>query len=265
MCVRHWVKSSLVAAGVFASLSFATPDAGAVIVTFDLSCNAGNAVCNPELAGGLSASEYGNTRTITSDIGGYTLTGQAWTTSTTSTTSTFAKGYLPAYSFGWGVIEQGGSTASPNHSLDNDGRRDLIVFYFSTMIASPVEIELFNEWSGDDTDVSVWFGTVAGLPNLLDPSLDTFADLDATFGPRINNSIATTAGDDSPRTATFAGVSGNLMIVAASVTDTSPKDYIKIKLISADPPTQVPEPTTIAMFVFGIAGLAVARRRRTAH
>ena len=54
---------------------------------------------------------------------------------------------------------------------------------------------------------------------------------------------------------------GKYLVVAADITDTSPEDKFKIRALTGEITTSVPEPATLVLLGVGALGLVVLKRR----
>jgi hypothetical protein len=153
----------------------------------------------------------------------------------------WSKAWLGVYAQGLGVTDSAEGTGSNNqHVVDNiGGYRDYVEFEFSTPI---VVTQAFLDYVyNGDSDMSVWIGTktnpIASHNTLSDAfltSLGTREDNDTTLS--------------TSRWAVFnaAHKVGNVVVIAASVSDTTPEDTFKIhKLLfcQGGTPTATPTPT----------------------
>jgi uncharacterized repeat protein (TIGR01451 family) len=114
------------------------------------------------------------------------------------------------------------SIANPLHKVDNQGgRHDYVLFEFS----SPVVMDrVFLDSIGADSDISVWIGTKT------DPFNNHITLSDAvltSLGSREDNNTTSTG---TSRTADInaGAASGNVLVIAASTSDTTPDDEFKI-------------------------------------
>ena len=121
-----------------------------------------------------------------------------------------------------GVTDGSESGSNPTHKVDNQGgRNNYVLFEFSV----PVVIDqVFLDSIGADSDISVWIGTKT------DPFTNHITLSDAvltSLGAREDNNAT---GTVTSRWANInsAGVSGNVLVIAASASDTTPDDEFKI-------------------------------------
>jgi hypothetical protein len=127
--------------------------------------------------------------------------------------------------------------------VDNQGDRDnYVLFEFDQMV---VVDRAFLDSIGADSDITVWIGTAASPYtdhlNLSDDLLDGFQDEDND----VSNNSARWANINS-------GIeTGNVLVISASVSDTTPDDEFKIKQLDVD---CAPAPTPCVAGVFDTTG-----------
>ena len=249
---RVWAGSAL-AAVLMCGMAMAQPaQAGMIYWNFGHGCSLHCGLDGPD----------GNTRTFTASDGATSATVSAWSFTGNANTQ-LETAFLGRFWSGLGVTNRHeGNGGNGMHTLDNVGRLDIMAFFFSTTI-EPTAALLYPYRTGGlgpDSDITVWIGQAAGLPDLAG---DTLADLNSAFGPQVDNS-----GHGSPRWANFGnGSTGNLLLVAGRVSEHrngTSEDGVKLKKLKAKT-VQVPEPASLAVFTLGLLGLGVlARRRRRA-
>ncbi|MEO1616479.1 MAG: SdrD B-like domain-containing protein [Planctomycetota bacterium] len=187
----------------------------------------------------LTGSSYldgtnGNVRSYS--VGGVSVSASAFSRATDGDWST---AFLGAFSSGLGVTDRSeGNGSGSRHRVDNIGQQNFVVFEFSEDV---VVDAAFLDSVVHDSDLSIWIGSKpAGELELSDALL---AGLEL-------NEVSNTSSSSS-RWANFngSGVSGNLLILAASVEDHSPEDQFKIRKLKFD---------TLARGVYGNLGTVTA-------
>jgi hypothetical protein len=134
----------------------------------------------------------------------------------------WAKAYLGAYSGGLGVTDSGeGDGGGDKHTVDNLDRNNYVLFEFSQPV---VVSKAYLGYVVADSDISVWVG------NKSDPynnHLILSDSLLSSLGARQDNDTTSS----SPRWAAFNGseIVGNVLVIAASLSDTTPDDRFKIE------------------------------------
>ncbi len=190
----------------------------------------------------------GNTRVYT--VNGITVRASAFSRDRAS--GTWARGYLGAYSGGLGVTDSGEGNGSGNaHTVDNVGGRDnFVLFEFS----QPVVVNrAYLGYVVEDSDLSIWMGNVGNAYST------TQMLSDAYLGGLTGEENATSTA--APRWAAFnAGqIQGNVLVIAAQTTDTTPEDNFKIdKLDICAEATPPPPPVDCVTSTFNFNGSSSA-------
>jgi hypothetical protein len=138
-----------------------------------------------------------------------------------TTGGTWSTAYLGSYSPGLGVTNQNESGSDPSHKVDNVDSVDYVLFEFS----EPVVIdEALLDAITTDSDITVWIG------NKSDP-FNNHQTLSDSFLSSLAFTEENTTTSSSTRTADInaGGVQGNILVIAAQVSDTTPDDQFKIK------------------------------------
>ncbi len=180
----------------------------------------------------------GNIRTFAS--GSITVNASGF--SRDRTTGAWASAYLGSYGGGLGVTDSSeGSGANDTHTVDNLGGRDnYILFEFNQAVVIDTA---YLGYVVTDSDITVWIGTI---PNAF-TSHQTLSDsMLAGFYSEYNWTTLTTA-----RLADLNanGVLGNIIVIAADVSDTSPEDNFKLGQMNVcTPGTQ--QPAALGDFVW---------------
>ncbi len=136
--------------------------------------------------------------------------------------------YLGSFGGGLGVTDRSEGDGSSNmHTVDNVGRDNYVLFAFD----QPVVVDsAFLGYVVNDSDIQVWIGTISdafsSLPTLNDSVL---SGLGFTEVNQTNLSSARLADINA------GNISGNVIVIAADTTDTSPEDRFKVELLTVAP------------------------------
>ena len=144
-------------------------------------------------------------------------------------TGQFETAYLGAYGSGLGVTDRGEGNGDNNrHVVDNIGdRKNYVLFEFNRRV---VVDKAFLDSIGADSDITVYVGNAN---NPYNNHLTLSAALLASFGSEEN-----TTETNQPRNADINNIQevGNVLVIAASVNDTTPEDEFKIKILDVKCP-----------------------------
>lgn len=183
---------------------------------------------------------YGNIRTFSG--GGINVKASAF--SRKNSTGAWETAFLGAFGPGLGVTNRGEDGNSSTHKVDNIGDRvDYVLFEFDQTV---VVNRAFLDSIGADSDVTVWVGTAAVNPytnhlTLSDSLLGGFGSEDDDVSNNLSRWADFNAGSES----------GNVLVISASVSDTTPDDEFKIGTLN----TQcAPLVTPCAAGVFNMEG-----------
>ncbi len=156
----------------------------------------------------------GNVRTFTS--GGVTVNATAFSR---DSNGNFATAYVGAYSSGLGVTNRGeGDGGNGKHRIDNQGRHDFIVLQFDQEV---ILDRAFLDSVVNDSDITVWIGNVNGPVVLSDSVLNSLTK-------ETNN---TGSSNDRWADVNNGELSGNVVVIAASVDDSTPEDNFKLRKV----------------------------------
>jgi hypothetical protein len=180
----------------------------------------GDPVCvKYDFSGSSSTSgDFGNSRTY--ELSGVSVTATAWSR-VQDNSDTWAAGYLGAYGGGLGVTDTSESGWGNSHTVDNLGGRDnYVVFQFSQDV---IVDKAFLGYVVDDSDISVWIGSSA--------SPTPITTVNDAFLASMTHYEENWTGSSYARWADFnsGDVSGNVLIIAANTSDTTPEDAFKIE------------------------------------
>lgn len=166
---------------------------------------------------------------------------------------TWATAFLSANALGLGVTDASeGDGANNLFLVDNVVRHNYVLFEFSQVVVAD---SAFLDNVVNDSDLSVWIGSIDDAFN----THNTLSDLVLGALSLFETNNINSAGS---RLSAFndGGVSGNVLVLAASVTDSTPDDRFLITSVSAT--VSVPEPWSIALLGFPAFVLVAAGRRR---
>lgn len=161
-------------------------------------------------------------------------------------------GYVGAYSPGIGVTDRGEGNGDNNrHKVDNIGdRRNYMLFEFNQdVIVDQVFLDAVGDAAGTDSDMTAWIGN-ATMPYNIHGTLND-AVL-TSYGPSENNDTTLTTSRWADINA--AEKMGNVLVIAASTSDTTPEDAFKIHHIKFRCPGQNRAKVTIIKQVFTNTG-----------
>ncbi len=196
-------------------------------------CSAGTFVFEGNTA---TSGTLGNIRTYT--VNGTTVKVSGFTRADSN--GAWSTGYLGVYSHGLGVTNNTeGNGDNDRHTVDsNGGTRDYVLFEFSRSI---VIDKAYLDYVLADSDMSAWIGSQAN-PSNHNTLSDSFL---SSLGTREDNDTST---NGQPRWADInsAGKSGNILVISASASDTTPEDSFKIhKVVFGCCPTITVNPSSL--------------------
>ena len=167
-------------------------------------------------------------------------------------------------------IEAQAGCTSPEHTVDNNGSYDFMLFQFFGGSVNLVSVGI-NAFG--DTDMSYFTGTSSAV-NVLGKTIDNLAN--AGNGWTRQGDISNAPSLPAKQALTGSGVTFLLLGARAplpsSCSGTNPNpdctvDRFKIRELNINtrpPDDSVPEPSTMALFGAGLAGLGLVRRRMKA-
>jgi len=209
-------------------------DSGETDLTWDAGLTAPKQCLTFDFSGNTGVSgAFGNMRTYTNN--GVSVNVTAF--SRDKATGAFATAYLGAYGGGLGVTDSSESGAGDTHTVDNVGRDNYVMFTFNQSVTLD---SAFLGYVVGDSDIQVWIGNFAGAfstPLSLNSSV-----LGSMGFTELNSTTLTTARLADLNAGEFAG---NVIVIAADTTDTSPEDNFKLeKLNVCTVPCAPPPPPT---------------------
>lgn len=173
-----------------------------------------------EFSGNSSLSgSAGNVRSFTTD--GVSVNASAFSR---TSGGTWAEGYLGLFGSGLGVTDTNeGNGSNGTHRVDNIGRDNYVLFEFDQSVAVD---RAFLDSVVSDSDLSIWIGTIDG-------AFDNHQVLSDALLANLGFNEVNDTNSSSSRWADFNSgqVSGNVLVLAASVVDTSPEDQFKIRKV----------------------------------
>ncbi len=182
----------------------------------------------------------GNVRTYT--VNGITVTASAVSRHVDGNGNVkWETAWLGTYGGGHGVTDRAEGAGSGNtHTVDNVGRVNYIIYQFSQNV---VVDKAFLGYVSGDSDLTAWIGTSStSLTNLSDSLLA------GMLKENNNTNLSTTRWADLN-----AGASeGNILVIAASTSDTTPDDYFKVQSLTVYTNDKVVTPIAIDLDGNGI-------------
>ena len=209
----------------------------------------------------------------TQSSGGINVRISAWSLSGASGASgTLEASSLGEYGAGLGATSSDDSGSNNTHTLDNENRRDFLLFQFDKQVslvdALFTAFSLPSTASIYDTDFTVGSGTTASAwTSTLALGGLTYAQLLTQLGNGINSyagaASVTSASSSSTQAVNPLNKYGNVWIIGSSFANPDSK-YDAFKLSNVQAVVAVPESATWMMMIagFGIVGAASRRQRK---
>jgi len=171
----------------------------------------------------------GNSRTFTDALTGVSVTARAFSQdklADNTPTNNWQAAWLGAYSGGLGVTDSSEGDGSGNaHTVDNVGRNNYIVLQFSQDVTVD---KAYLGYVVGDSDVQIWIGNSATPITTMSNSV-----LASMNYSEVNTTTLTSARWADVNA---GGAHGNVLIIAADTTDTTPEDYFKVQQVAVCAP-----------------------------
>lgn len=206
---------------------------------------------------------------LASTISGLTVTVTAWSTTGNGggAGGTLQTARIGRYGTnGIGICNDNEGTCPSNeHTVDNNGASDFMLFVFST----PVDLQSLGITSWGDTDITYFTG-VSGFAGPLGYTVANIDDLAGNGWTRRSDIVNAPA---LPSTISLTGTNVTALLLGARTPDvvcsqTSPTcnvDRFKIRTLTVEVPPgeeEVPEPATMFLTGGGLIAAALIRRNR---
>lgn len=267
------VSSCLLAIG---SSAYAASTWNVDLCGTDNNASTTNPAIGTSTVGGYLQSTTGEGCTQGTNVGTNSVRAYAYAVTNSPTTSTFAAATLAQYGASYGLGVQSGTESigsAPEHTMDNNGKTELIVFKFDeAIILDSVKLG----WTQSDADITVMAYTGAGAPTITGKQIGNLATgwaMVQGYGDPAPDTTSTASGSDKSVAVNAGGVSSSWWIISAynagyggAITNGDTLiDYVKVMTLSSrdptTPPHRTPEPGSMALMGIAVAGFVATRRR----